>query len=170
MAGELQADFITGKTLYFLVRDSNGKIWNGAAFETYSSAHYANYPVTGTEEGASGLYTGAMPGASVGIYHVVAKGQAGGSPAEGDATVAVGTIEWDGTLTTSGIGAFVNSVANVQDAAAVNSPATATLKLTSGFDSKTGQTFKTDGVTVKMTQAVTTDPAAVPIRKLGVGA
>lgn len=169
MAAELQADYFTGQTVYFLLRNAVGKIWNGASFVTYNSANYATYTIAGTEEGTSGYFTGAMPAVAAGIYSAVAKAQSGVSAAESDATVAVGNIEWDGTLVCSGVGALINSVTNIQDATAVNSLGTAVLKLTSKFDAKTGITYKTDGITAKMVQTPTTDPTMVPIRSLPVG-
>lgn len=97
MAGELQADSgVTGQTVYFLVRSPSGTVWNGAALVTYVSGNFATYPVTGTEEGTSGYYTGNMPAVAAGVYSVVAKKQAGGSPAETDPTVAQGDVWWSG--------------------------------------------------------------------------
>lgn len=34
MAGEMQFPYVTAKTVYFLIRNSVGSIWNGAAFDT----------------------------------------------------------------------------------------------------------------------------------------
>lgn len=98
MAGELQQDLgITGKTIYFLVRNANGLIWNGSSFASYVTGNYATYPITGTEQGTSGFYVGDMPGVAAGTYSVVAKQQAGGSPAETDFSVGSGNIQWGGS-------------------------------------------------------------------------
>jgi len=97
MSGEIQFDHATGKTCYALLRDAVGKIWNGSAFETYQTAHLANYAIAATEQGAtSGLYAATMPAVALGQYNIVAKERAGGAPAESDTTVAVGEIPWDG--------------------------------------------------------------------------
>lgn len=97
MASELQTDYLTGKTVYFLLRNSTGSIWNGAAFEAYATLNYATYDILATEQGtASGYYTANMPAVAAGVYYVVAKEQAGGAPAETDITVGTGRIEWDG--------------------------------------------------------------------------
>lgn len=99
MAAELQTLATTARTVYFLIRNSTGSIWNGTSFETYATANFATYDVLATEQGtASGFYTATFPAAIVaGTYSIVAKVQSGGSPAEGDQTTAEGTFEWNGT-------------------------------------------------------------------------
>lgn len=98
MSGELEADFLTGKTAYFQVRSSTGTIWNGSAFEAYQTAHVASYAIAATEQGsASGYYTASMPAVPSGTYNVTLKQQAGASVAESDTTVGVGTVPWDGS-------------------------------------------------------------------------
>jgi hypothetical protein len=101
LANELQADDITGRVIYFQVRSAIGQIWNilTAAFENYTTANIAHYNVPGTEQGtASGFYAGNMPAVPSGVYNVIAKEQAGGSPAETDRTVATGDVQWNGSL------------------------------------------------------------------------
>ena len=98
MASELLADHLTAKNVYFQVRNAVGAIWNGAAFVAYATADVANYDVAAVEQGVgSGLYAGDMPAVAEGIYNIVAKERAGGSPAESDVTVGVGEIAWTGT-------------------------------------------------------------------------
>ena len=97
MAGEIQAAYTTGQTLYALVWDSTSQVWNGSAFAAYSAGSYASYPVTMTESGASGHYAGTFPAAAAGTYSVEVRLRAGGSPAQSDAVVAAGTIPWTGT-------------------------------------------------------------------------
>jgi hypothetical protein len=98
MSDQIQVDGLTGQTVYSLVRNALGAIWNGTAFVTYVTANYATYPIAMTEQGShSGYYAGTFPTVAAGEYEVVAKQQAGGSPAETDATVGNGTIVWDGT-------------------------------------------------------------------------
>lgn len=63
---------------------------------------------------------------------------------------------------------LVRDLSNVEATAAVHSLCTALLKLVSRFKATTGETFKTDGVTVKMTQIPVND-AITPISELGVG-
>lgn len=184
MANELQVDHLTGRTVYFLVRNTVGQIWNGSAFENYTTANLANYAIVATEQGtASAYYAANMPAAAAGSYNVLAKDRAGGSAAETDITVGSGPIEWDGsaviplsgvpvtaTITTILQNVFRRSMSSDQASAAAQSLCNVILKLTSKFDAKTGQTFRTDGTTVQITQTPTTDATMVPIRSLGVGA
>lgn len=94
---EIQTDYLTGKTVYFLLRNTVSQIWNGSAFEDYLTANFANYPIAGTEQGAaSAYYTGDMPAVSPGVYYVVAKERIGGSPAESDISIGWGQVEWTG--------------------------------------------------------------------------
>lgn len=53
--------------------------------------------MAGAEQGvSSGYYVGTFPTVASGYYNVVAKLQAGGSPAESDLTVGTGTVAWTG--------------------------------------------------------------------------
>lgn len=102
MGTTIQAHHVTGKTLYFQVRDFSGQVFStvSSLFEAYSTANRANYDVAMTEEGtASGHYVGTFPAAiAVGDYAVEVFDQVGGAPAEGDTLVAVGSpIPWDGS-------------------------------------------------------------------------
>jgi len=104
MAGEIQVSAEAGKTLYSLIRNAVGQVWNTSggtgAFEAYATPQYAEYDISLTEQGtASAYYTGTIPSAvPAGELSVVAKEQIGGSVAESDPDVANGTIQWDGTL------------------------------------------------------------------------
>lgn len=105
MAGEIQASYQTGRTVYALIRNRVGQIWNTSggtgAFEAYTSVVYTSYAITMTEQGAaSAFYTGTFPTAIPGgIYGIVAKNQVAGSPAETDIPVANGDLQWNGTVT-----------------------------------------------------------------------
>lgn len=106
MAGELQlAHNETGKTLYALIRNATGSVWNtgAAAFQSYATANLASYALTLAEQGtASRYYAGTFPAAiPAGTYAVAAFERAGGSPAEGDPLAAAGNVEWDGSALTA---------------------------------------------------------------------
>lgn len=58
---------------------------------------------------------------------------------------------------------------NDEDAATVFTLVSVILKLASRFKATTGETYKSDGSTVHMTQTPTTDAAADPITELGAG-
>ena len=99
MASELQSDYLTGKNVYFQLRNNVGQIWNGTSFVAYATADIATYNINATEQGtASGYYAASMPAANSGIYYVVAKERAGGGVAETDITVGTGVIQWDGAV------------------------------------------------------------------------
>lgn len=103
MAGEVQLSYQAGATVYCLIRNRLGQVWNtaSAAFEAYNSSSYADYDVAMVEQGTvSGFYVGTFPAAiSAGVYGIVAKRQAGGSPAETDVTVGTGDLQWNGSVT-----------------------------------------------------------------------
>lgn len=60
-------------------------------------------------------------------------------------------------------------LASVEAGAAIHSLCSAALKLVSRFDSRTGRTYRTDGITLQMTQTPIFDPNAIPIVELGEG-
>lgn len=103
MAGEVQCTHTTARTLYALIRNSIGQVWDtvDVAFETYATAQLENYDVALSEQGtASGYYTGTFPTdiTTAGVYSVVVYDRAGGSPAETDTLVATGDLHWTGSV------------------------------------------------------------------------
>ncbi len=102
MASEIQAVAAAGVSVYALIRNSIGQIWNmqTSAWESYLTSSYANYKVTMTQQGtASGYYTGNFPTQIVsGVYSVQAKQQITGSALESDPIVGVGDLQWAGTV------------------------------------------------------------------------
>lgn len=174
MANELQTDYLAGKTVYFLLRNATGSIWNGSSFESYNSGNYANYPITASEQGSSGYFVGSMPIIVSGLYYLLAKERVGGSPAETDITVGTGQILWGGTAPVDIKAFFTLSMSNYEGTADKQSLCGAVLKLTSMFDAKDptngnlATVYKTDN-TVFFGQTVTQDATMIPIRKLGKG-
>lgn len=98
MANEVMFTFQSAKTMYFMVRNRVGQIWNGSAFESYTTANYSTYVNTASEQGvASAYYTGNFPsGIPAGAYSIVAKQQLGGSAVESDPYIAEGDFQWNG--------------------------------------------------------------------------
>lgn len=96
MANELQAYTTTGGTVYAVLLNSVGQIWNGSAFVAINGANWTSYDIALTEATA-GIYLGAMPAVSAGGYAYIAYTQAGASPAITDTTAGNGYLEWDGT-------------------------------------------------------------------------
>lgn len=116
MAAEIQADYLSGKVVYFLLRNATGSVWNGSAFVAYATVDYTNYDIAATEQGtASGYYTADMPSVVAGVYYVVAKERIGGSPAESDITVGTGTIQWSGSAVTADTDTFQAKVGLIDD-------------------------------------------------------
>jgi hypothetical protein len=110
MAGIIDVGSQSGLTLYFLIRNSSGQVWNGAAFEAYNSANWANYDIAATEQTSSGYYTATFPAAiPAGKYSILAHQQSGGSPALGDPVIGVGSIFWNGTIEEQGIGTVLEA-------------------------------------------------------------
>lgn len=189
MANEIGVPFITAKTCYYLLRNSVNQIWNGATFENYNTANFANYPITATEQGTAGqFYVANMPAVAAGVYGLIMNQQVGVSPAETDFYVATGFIEWDGSavLPLSGVpgttgssnvaaSIFRRSMASDEAVAPTTSLCGAVLKLTSKFSVKDASNanlatvYRTDGVTVFMSQTPTVDATLVPTRSFGVG-
>lgn len=95
---ELLINHPTGATLYALLFDSTGNVWNGSAFAAPASGAWTDYDIAMSEVAtATGIYRGSMPAAAAGIYSFVVRKQAGASPAVGDVAVGAGTIRWTGT-------------------------------------------------------------------------
>lgn len=190
MANELQISALPQKTIYFLVRSVTGTIWNGSTYVAYATADLGSYDIPATEQGtASGYYTANMPTSSAGVYYVLAKEQAGGSPAESDLLVGAGEIQWSGSavLPLSSMGSVVLTTANkesiadtifsrdmdqVEASAAIHSLCTAILKMVSKFDlaGANAVIYRTDGTTPHASQSRTTDATLVATKTLGVSA
>ncbi len=98
MSNEIQISYQSGKTVYGLIFNAVGLVYNTGTqlFESYLTANYGNYTVSLTQLGVtSPFYEGTFPSAiPAGEYSVAGKNQTGGSPAESDITIAIGTIEW----------------------------------------------------------------------------
>lgn len=113
MANEIQFNSYASKTMYCIIRNSTGLVWNvnTSAFEVYSVGNITDYDVTSSEQGtATGYYTSSVPVLiPAGVYSVTAKYQLTSNPDVNDITVAVGDIQWNGaniiplsSLSTSG--------------------------------------------------------------------
>jgi hypothetical protein len=98
MAREIQLDAgRSGLTLYALIIDAGGQIWNGAELELPDASHWATYPVAMPEQSTTGIYMANMPAAPNGFYSISVRRQNGGSPASTDPVYGAGTVAWDGT-------------------------------------------------------------------------
>lgn len=98
MAQELYTSATTGQTLYAIVFGSQGQLWNGTAFETPDASNWANYVVSMSESGTSGVYRGDFPGITApGNYPFEVRVQASEAPAAPDVLAATGIVVWTGT-------------------------------------------------------------------------
>lgn len=110
MAGIIDLGGVTGKTIYFIVRNSSGQVWNGAAFEIFNASNWATYDIAATEQGTSGYYSATFPATiTAGKYTIVAHRQVGGSPATTDPVFGVGIYYWNGTTEEPNIGSVVEN-------------------------------------------------------------
>ena len=115
MSDEIQIRFdLAGATLYAIVRDAAGDVWNGAAFVAPDSGDYGDYDIPLAAAANDGYrYLGDMPAVAEGTYTVEVYEQAGGAP-DGtvDRVVSNGEIGWNGaseiTLLT-----ISNQIANI---------------------------------------------------------
>lgn len=96
MANELQAQNTSGKTVYAVVLNATGSVWNGTAFVTPASANWATYAIALAEVGGTGLYEGNFPAVAAGVYSVIAFQQVGGTPAVSDINLGASPFHWDG--------------------------------------------------------------------------
>ena len=102
MANEMRVSYQANRTVYFMIFNRTGQIWNtaGSAFETYQTANVADYGIAATPVGsASSFYTANFPSTIVpGTYDLVAKQQLGGTEAEADPTIGVqAAFQWNGS-------------------------------------------------------------------------
>jgi hypothetical protein len=94
---ELLATAATGSTLYVLLLNATGQVYNGSTFETPANANWSTYDVAMTEAGTTGIYRASMPTVAEGAYSWLVYHQSGASPAVGDAVIGSGAIRWTGT-------------------------------------------------------------------------
>jgi hypothetical protein len=99
MPKELDFTYDSGATTYVNLTNATGQWYNtvGASFEAFNGANWTDYDLAATEAGTSGAYFADMPSVGAGVYHTQARRRAGGSPAQSDAIIAVGDVQWDGS-------------------------------------------------------------------------
>ncbi len=100
MASTITLDYgSTGKTLYALILNDAGSIWNGSSFVTIVAANWATYAVAMTEISTSGIYEVAFPALAAGVYGVSIRERIGGSPAITDTLAGNASVQWSGSQT-----------------------------------------------------------------------
>ena len=106
MSNELKCQDQTGVTVYAVVYNGAGQVWNVAGgsantFTTPASASWANYVVSMAEQGTAGFYLGNFPTGinAAGQYWIYVYEEQGGSAAVSDNLIQNGTriLLWSGT-------------------------------------------------------------------------
>ncbi len=104
--GNLLTQFASGQTIYALALNSAGQAWNisSGAFEAPTAADWPNYAISMTEQTAgnlTGIYAGSFPTGitTAGVYNILFREQAGGSPSAGDTNNGMlgGQFFWTGS-------------------------------------------------------------------------
>jgi hypothetical protein len=114
MANEIQAQTTAGRTLYAVVVNSVGKIYNGATFVTIVGADWGNYDLAMTEA-AAGLYFATMPTVTADLYSVIVYERAGVAPAITDAQVDTQLLDWNGAgSVVVGAGSYYGTLARLR--------------------------------------------------------
>lgn len=71
MSTKLRVSGQSGVEIYAIIRNSDGKIWDGTAFATFNIANKDDYDISLTEQGSTGYYSVAFPTAiAAGSYHI----------------------------------------------------------------------------------------------------
>jgi hypothetical protein len=104
MASELKVNGVTtGSTVYAVIENEGGLLWNGTTFETFSAANWATYKVALTEQAGTGRFRANFPTAikTPGVYDIQYRIQTGGSPVVADTNISSFKLEWDGAQVNS---------------------------------------------------------------------
>jgi hypothetical protein len=101
MANEINVNYASSNTLYAVVRNAAGDVWNvaGQVFEVWGTAGRtaSDYDISLTDKSGS-LYIGSLDTSiPAGRYSIQVFLQAGANPADGDTFIAGKEILWSGT-------------------------------------------------------------------------
>ena len=100
MANEIQVDYASDNTLYAVVRNSAGEVWNVAeqAFESWGAGGHAmnDYDISLTDKDGSRYVGNFDANIPAGRYSVQVFLQAGANPADSDSLVGGSKIVWSG--------------------------------------------------------------------------
>lgn len=130
MAGELQAQHVTGATLYAVLVDASGGVWNGAAFDsTPTSGEWTGYDIALAEQGGSGYFVGNLPAVAVGRYSYRVHKQLGGSPASTDPVIWTGELDTEVAAILAAQSDLADQIATLEDLSAAEAQAAAAAAL-----------------------------------------
>jgi hypothetical protein len=86
MLNPIEIAYQSGMTLYAVIHNKDGTVWNGSAWEAYNPSHWTTYAVALSEQAQSGYYSAAAPaGIGTSLTTECVYNQQGGSPAIADA-------------------------------------------------------------------------------------
>jgi hypothetical protein len=101
MSNEIHINCASGNTIYAVIRNTAGQVWNPLAdtFEDWgTNGHNADdYDLALTDKGGSRYVASFDADVPAGRYTIQAFLQAGGNPADGDALVGAIAIIWRGS-------------------------------------------------------------------------
>jgi hypothetical protein len=114
MANEIQAQAASGLTLYAVVINSTGQVWNGTTFVTIAGANWTAYDIAMTEA-AAGIYLADMPAAVAGHYTLVIYRRIGGAPATTDTLLDTQQLDWNGSAAVVAVtGSYYGTLARLR--------------------------------------------------------
>jgi hypothetical protein len=86
-----------GVSIYAVIRNSTGQLWNGSTFETFNVSNWATYAIPLVEQTSTGYYKANFPsGIPAGFYTWVI--HQGASPTLGDQPLDNDSIDWSGSV------------------------------------------------------------------------
>lgn len=159
MAKEIQVRATTGLTLYAVILNATGQIWNTAGtptFETINNSNWTSYAISLTEATSTGLYTANFPTGitTLGTYSILAYRQLGGSAAATDTAYGSESIAWNGSarnVSAKGDSSGFVTVATNNDKTGYTA---STVSDKTGYSLSASQSFSTSGSVGSVTGAV----------------
>jgi hypothetical protein len=101
MANEININYASGNTLYAVVRNAAGDVWNvaGQVFEVWGTGGRTadDYDISLTDKNGSRYVSSFDTSIPAGRYSIQVFLQAGANPADGDTFIAGEEIVWSGT-------------------------------------------------------------------------
>lgn len=92
----------SGKTVYYVIYNTDGLYWADSQWETRDSSHWPQY-VHYMVETEQGTYVGVFPATiGAGLYYMVAYEQLSTVPDPSDRPISAGMMDWDGSEEWSG--------------------------------------------------------------------
>lgn len=101
MANEIHVNYVSGNTLYAVIRNGTGDVWYvvGQSFEAWGTGGHTaeDYDISLTDKSGSRYVGNFSSNIPMGRYSIQVFLQAGANPADGDTLVASDEILWSGT-------------------------------------------------------------------------